>query len=390
MKASLVNVRDRRGLAKLRNNDFEYGYALVSTLASTFGRSELNSRLIRRYATSLLEDYIQTANNVYRTLITNRITHLIVFNGRFVKESAAVSAAKAANVTIVYHESSKSGRFFISCFSPLCSRGYFELTQFLTQERKSAEISKIAQTWFKNRITGQDMDISGFQRKWVPLTGSPVKSDLERKQIVIFTTSDDEFLGVSPEWDLPESQSQIEWLTRISQLAISYNHKVIIRLHPNLKTKSKSLQKEWSKLSKVKNLKLIGYNDSVNSYSLINESDLIISCGSTIAMEAGFLGKPVLSVGSGIYDGLQAVKKSQDLEYIEKLFRDENFESVKPIKSKIEIYGFTEMSKFDSAESNLLMARLVWDFDLFKPSLLVRLFSKLYREIVFKLSLINR
>ena len=390
MLESISNLSDRRGLTGLKINGFEYGYPLVSTLASTFGRSELNNRIIRRFGPSLLEDYIKTVNDVYRVIITNRITHLIVFNGRFVKESAAICAAQAAGISIVYHEASKSGKFHISCYSPLSSVGYLELTRFLTNKRNPKEVSEVATTWFNNRMTGQDLDSSAFQKNWLPLTDSDEEKRPEKKQIVIFTTSDDEFLGISPDWDLPESQSQIEWLTKIAMLAISFEYKVVIRLHPNLRTKSRSLQREWSNLRKLKNVELIKHNESINSYNLINQSDLIISCGSTIAMEAGFLGKPVLSVGSGIYDCLHAVTKSQDLIFIEKVFIEANFDSIKPNKSQIEVYGFTEMNKFDNSEEDISLLKASSELNFFKPSIFNRIISRIYRDIVYRFSLINR
>jgi hypothetical protein len=390
MLESISSVSDRRGLTGLRKNDFEYGYALVSSLASTFGRSELNTGIIRRYAPSLLEDYIKTVNDVYKVIIINQITHLIVFNGRFVKESAAICAAKAAGISIVYHEASKSGKFYVSCYSPLSSVGYLELTRFWTNKKNPKEISDVATTWFKNRMTGQDLDSSAFQKKWLPLKDSDEEKRSERKQIVIFTTSDDEFLGVSPDWDLPESQSQIEWLTKIAVLATSFQYKVVIRLHPNLRTKSRSLQREWSNLRKLKNVELIKHGESINSYNLINQSDLIISCGSTIAMEAGFLGKPVLSVGSGVYDSLHAVTKSQDLSFIEKIFIEANFDSIKPIKSKIEVYGFTETSKFENFEKNIFISKTFLEDEFFKPSMFNRIVSRIYRDIVFRFNMINR
>jgi capsule polysaccharide export protein KpsC/LpsZ len=234
------------------------------------------------------------------------------------------------------------------------------------------------------------LDSSHFQKNWLPLADSHGVNYHERKQIVIFTTSDDEFLGVSPDWDLPELQSQIEWLTKIAKLAISYQYKVIIRLHPNLRTKSRSLQREWSDLSNLRNLEMIKYNEPINSYNLINQSDLVISCGSTIAMEAGFLGKPVLSVGSGIYDGLHAVTKTQDLKIIEDIFSASDFESLKPIKSRIDVYGFTEMSKFEDLKKELSSSKSSLEFDFFRPSLFNKIVSKIYRGVAFKYNLIHR
>lgn len=384
MLESIAKVTDRKGLAQLKKDKFEYGYSLVSTLASTYGRSELNARLIRRFVPSLLEDYIKTVNQVYKIIIANRITHLIVFNGRFVRESAAISAAKAAGIKIVYHEASKSGSFFVSCFSPLSTEGYLELSQFLTKRINSDLISKSAEAWFKKRMQGDDFESAQFQKNWLPLSEFQEKNRCAVQHITIFTTSDDEFLGLSPAWDLPEAQSQIEWLTKIAKLAISLDFKVAIRLHPNLTSKSRSLRKSWAKLGKLDGLKLIAHDAKVNSYNLINQSDLVITCGSTIAMEAGFIGKPVLSVGTGIYDELQAVTKSQDLKDIEGKLMEAEFKSMKPMKSKVEIYGFTEMHKYENIRGGCIAPEFYLNLDLRKPSIFNKIVSKIYRELAFK------
>jgi hypothetical protein len=107
-------------------------------------------------------------------------------------------------------------------------------------------------------------------------------------------------------------------------------------------------------------------------------------------MEAGFLGKPVLSVGSGVYDSLHAVTKSQDLSFIEKIFIEANFDSIKPIKSKIEVYGFTETSKFENFEKNIFISKTFLEDEFFKPSMFNRIVSRIYRDIVFRFNMINR
>jgi hypothetical protein len=386
MRKQLTTVSNRKELAALRYGDFEYGYALLSTLASTFSRSELSDCIINKFGQLLLDEYILTVNEVYRKLLLNDITHIIIFNGRFVYESAAISAATAAKITIIYHEASKAGKFFISCFSPLSPSGYEELARTLTDRVNTSDIQKEARVWFSNRMSGKDIDSASFQKTWAPLKITNVENSQERKRVVIFTTSDDEFLGISSEWNLPNFYSQIEWLAQIADIALLQGHEVIIRLHPNLKSKSRVLQREWNDLGKVRDLVLIKPRASVNSYNLIRDSDLIITCGSTIAMEAGFLGVPVLSVGTGIYDSLNAVLKSQDLKQISRILEASNFDYLIPDVEKINVYGFVEMRKFQATDVSLPFQDSEIKF--FRPSILNRIISKVYRDLMFRSSLL--
>jgi hypothetical protein len=346
LQEDLSKVNNQRQLIDIRHGNFDIGYSILSSLASQYGLGELPRSLIKNQAPKKLQEYISTCNLVYTLLRENSIGCLVVFNGRFLKENAAWRTAQFSGIPVLFHESSKNFSYIVSESRPHSIEGYGELASLLTENVEINEIKELSNLWFESRLGGQNPDSETFQKRWKArnqLSRNPDK----RGRISIFTTSDDEYIGVSPEWDLPEKVSQKEWINRIILLGLEYNYEVVLRLHPNLSTKSRLLRRSWQRLGRVDELILLSYTSSVNSYDLIKSSDLVITCGSTIAMEAGYLKIPVLSIGTGLYDGINGVHKIQDLQQIEKIFSEGDFSKLLIQPSKTDIFGYVETTKFN-------------------------------------------
>jgi hypothetical protein len=379
-----MSVNNGKELSSLFFKNLDYGYAVLSTLCSMYGKGEVSKKLIQTVGKKVLLNYIKTFNETYYSIKALEIKFLVIFNGRFVNERAAASAARLLGIKIVYHEATRNSSYIASCFSPHSIIGYKKLAESLILNVDPEVISKDSRSWYESRIAGSDPYSAHFQTNWDNFHDVLTQNTGARKRISIFTTSDDEYLGLSVDWDLPQKQSQREWIAVIVKIALKHNYEVILRLHPNLKTKSKSLQRDWVQLSELDGLRIIGFNDRCNSYNLVRSSDLIVTCGSTIAMEAGFLGKPVLSVGTGIYDALNAVRKVQDLDLIEDIFKHQEFDFLIPDRMGVEIFGYVERNKFSQFSNNFLEnVKTQSYFD--KPSFINRVASKIYRDLKFRL-----
>jgi hypothetical protein len=100
------------------------------------------------------------------------------------------------------------------------------------------------------------------------------------------------------------------------------------------------------RLNKIANVSVVEPKSPLSSYELTKLSSLVITCGSTIAAESGYLGKPVLSVGTGIYDALNLVVKLQNLKDIEYLLQRKDFQNLVPNLERTKLFGFIEASKF--------------------------------------------
>jgi len=111
---------------------------------------------------------------------------------------------------------------------------------------------------------------------------------------------------------LPCSQTQC-----VSILASNFKHiKIYVRVHPNMANKDEKFQVEINKLSKFRNVEIINAESDFNSYSLVDDVDLIFTYGSTIGVEAAYSGKPVILVGTSCYESFDCVAHAKSTQEI--------------------------------------------------------------------------
>ena len=80
----------------------------------------------------------------------------------------------------------------------------------------------------------------------------------------------------------------------------------VIRIHPNTDYKSSAEILRWKNFQKyLENkfnfIEVIDSSSKVNTYSLIKKSNLVVTAGSTVNLEAAFLKIPNVLIGNGLY-----------------------------------------------------------------------------------------
>ena len=159
-----------------------------------------------------------------------------------------------------------------------------------------------------------------------------------RKTIVIFLSSDDELASLGEDWESPFTYDIIANVKRICE--IFHDHEVIVRLHPNQVGQGKKILEIYKEIEGCfDHLQIIYPKDKVNSYLLINKSDFIVSFGSTISVEATYMGKVSILLGKQIYDRLDVVYVPNSFEELGQIIRSKT-----PVKPKSQylslVYGY--------------------------------------------------
>jgi hypothetical protein len=88
--------------------------------------------------------------------------------------------------------------------------------------------------------------------------------------------------------------------------------KLVVRVQPNTLNKSRKEQRIWNSLSKIENVILIKAGDRDDTYELLENSDLVITPGSTIGIEASAFGVCTITTLPALYDGLEATHRVSD------------------------------------------------------------------------------
>ena len=162
-----------------------------------------------------------------------------------------------------------------------------------------AEILKQGKAWFENRLSRKKMGFepifSGGQKRGKLINDW---SD-EIFNLSFFITSQDE-LNLIEEYSSTLPFGQIDGVKKISQQFPEI--RIYVRVHPNLKKVDESFTTEIISLGLLPNVLVIPADSDIDTYELVRKSNLIVSFGSTVGVEAAYMKKPSLVIGTSLYE----------------------------------------------------------------------------------------
>lgn len=326
-------------LRKYKIDNFEIGDASLSSLVSIV--RDPNPDLL--YYKELLVKIILSADYCYKffheALSKNNIDIFYNFNGRFATNRAALRAAQKLNIYSYIHERGSNFKSYelyqnvlpheILPFSETVSKAW---EVFPDVEEKI----KIAHSFYQNRVVGKEQGWISFikdQKKGL----LPENWDDTVDNIVIFTSSEDEYVSIGEEWDLGVFESQNELILKLMNDPRLSEKKIWVRLHPNMKTMAKKyLEKTYNVLTG--SIEVIMPESQINSYDLMNAAQKIITFGSTIGIEATYWGKPSILLGPSFYKAFEATHNPESYEELVTLLLDKDLKSLPQVNTLP--YGF--------------------------------------------------
>ena len=166
----------------------------------------------------------------------------------------------------------------------------------------------------------------------------PQNWNAKKCNVAVFTTSEDEFVAVSDEWQHKLYKSQIDGLRKISESLRDQGDKlhVYLRMHPNSRGLPDSYNQQFLQLESDF-LTVIPPTAPVSTYALLRAADKVVTFGSTMGIEAVFWGKPSILVGASFYQDLGGTYNPESHNELIDLFLSEL--SPKP-KDAALMYGY--------------------------------------------------
>lgn len=336
-KEILENAHENMGIDEKKANQ-----AVKLAIIDKFKLWRLESIDQLPIAKDYLIGYLSTYSLVNRLINDYDIGFLNVFNSRFLNEGAAKNAALANGVQVTEFEQVNSRADSFGLFD---SRVHDPL-----------ERATMARDAFKmlGRVTSiQDLT---FTDKWISLRRKGVLQKFTKNQEIgtvpifpkgkkllsCFLSSFDELIlagYISEEFSFNQSNCLGIFSDLINQRD---DWHLVIREHPNMLTRGKSEQDFWRVLLSEVSAQVITAKDKIDSYAIIEESDLVLTFGSTIAVEALALGVPSILMGDALYSGHRIVPQithPKDLE----LFLDNPPTITQATKNELEKYCYFQL-----------------------------------------------
>ena len=308
---------------------YDCGMATASSLVSFTRNHEPNL--------SEHQDFINrgllTGAYLYETfqLIVDKINPdlVILFNGRFIENRPLLRVCQQKNIDYATHErGGKINKFLFRINSIPHSVETISAEMESLWENAGNDRNEIGSTFYNNRIKRvEDAWYSFTKEQQEGRLPESFKNNQGKKVVTIFNSSLDEYEGLEGFGPYFYSNDN-EGIKQICESLESHsNIKLYLRVHPNLRELDNSQNKFLREnISNLKDVELIAAEDSVDTYELIQKSDIVIVFGSTVGAESAFAGKNVILLGRAAYENLNCVVIPKNHEELIKILTDDQYE----------------------------------------------------------------
>lgn len=298
-------------LKEIEYRGVQIGYASLSTyIYLTRNHKPQIDLAAKKYFDNLL---IQAINliDIFQNILNHvKPTKVLTYNGRFNEFRPVFETALKNNIEVELLEvvRLKDQRYFKVSFTNVLPHAVKENLWLIDKCWDNPEITLeektvLAKSFFERRRTGQVAGDKVYTGNMI--SGSlPTNWNPEKRNVVIFNSSEDEFVAVGGEYvSLNVFKSQLEGLATIfEKFKDNLEQHFYLRIHPNLaKVKHKYHTDLYKLQDKYSNVTIIGATSHINSYDLMDKAEKVIVFGSTMGIESAYWNKPVILLSCAPY-----------------------------------------------------------------------------------------
>lgn len=332
----------------------EVNKGLISS-AITLHREEIesdffNNKKLTDSISRMRLNYLRTYYSTLDLIDKKQLECLVVFNGRIDMTRAAIDAAKYANINFVTHERAFMGHGIQMHVNEniLGLRDRSALNARFDKEYLTSYQARLAGAEIAKRFLG-----TNFLEWRVYNAGSPKLPEwptkTSKEKILIIPSSRSE-TGSHEDWETPWDLST-DALALFLKAIGAAKDQVVVRFHPNWIEKvgkstgqsSRKLYKDWCQSN---GYHYIDSDELVSTLGLIADCDVAILNGGSAAIEAGALGKKIVSLGPSAYKGATFCKFLETVESIENFSGFDGWISEEKIIRGTLRYVYTDLARF--------------------------------------------
>lgn len=286
--------------------------ATQSALLTYFRTDILNlsNRRVLKVRQSLLREGARSYWAMKQYLKDTSPAIAYVPNGRFPAQRMAKVALAELGVPVWHFEKGATrDHAFFRPYSPHDRIATQADVDTVLKGKSKKLIEGVANTWLEARLPSATSS-NEYAEIWAASNPNLTKTQTGQGRIGFFTSSQDEFLHLGPDWQLHSWISQTEAFDQLITYFESQGFSCFLRVHPNLSTKDHAcFKRELNDLRRLAEkhpaLDVYWHDDPTSSYSLMDGSKGIVVWDSTIGLEASAQSIPVWNCAASYY-GLSA------------------------------------------------------------------------------------
>lgn len=319
--------RTEGDLRSFKYKNYNAGLSALSSLISRTRSCKPDIIAYRGLINQILSSGISIYEYVLREIDNKNPDLIYLFNGRFAVNRAILDAAIEKRIPFKIHERGANKSRYTS--NPWMPHDFARVKEAMLGhwDRCSDSLkAQIAQNFFLDRRQGQ---VQG----WKSFLAHQEKNHLpalptDKRVLAYFSSSDDEYAAVGDivKWDRwPDQMTAVKEL--IELVAKHPELYLVIRLHPHKVEKHPLDLEEWLSIDFPRNATLIRPEDPVDTYSLIERADVVVTSGSTTGIESVFWRTPSICLGPSLYSHLDAVYLPVDKNELERMIVDNSLQA---------------------------------------------------------------
>lgn len=312
-------------LKQWRIDTFEIGYAVLSSLISIIKEPEPDVIKYREVIRRLVLSSHAVYRSIQNYLAVKRFDRAYVYNGRYSVMRAAFRGCRSWDVDCWLHERG-STHFHYDLIKNSLSHD-LEKSAIRMREHWNVAVNADERVTMASQFYIDKQN--GISPRWIVHSKDQEKGLLpdnwdERKlNIVIFSSSEDEFSAIGDMWKNPIYVNQLDGLRKIiGSVSNDKRLHLYLRVHPNLRNSNSKDTRDILGL-KAENLTVISPESRVSSYALLYKASKVVTFGSTLGIEAVYWGIPSILAGPCLYRSFNSTYNPRNHEeLIEMLHAD--------------------------------------------------------------------
>jgi hypothetical protein len=349
VSSRLMDYHDVESIKDLQYEGMDLGYGALSSYVSA---TRINEPLIddtfREYFDRLLKVELSLVLAFKRVIESHQVKQVVVYNGRLHDVRPILLSAQKEHIALRVLEADRASehKTLVSEFPGVMPQNIEHRTYLIRKmweestdnEQDRLEFAKSFYHKRRNNILIQDSVVYTSDQEQGLL---PESWDVNRRNVVIFNSSEDEFTALGRDWDnLSLFESQLKGVAFIAEvLSQDPQVQLYVRVHPNLKGNPYNYhQRLYDLEKKYSQLCIIRPESPVSTYALIDAMNLGISFGSSAGIEAVASNKPVILLAGCYYYHLESCYVPKGLAELKEWLLQEKL-AAKPILGAL-MYGY--------------------------------------------------
>ena len=244
----------------------------------------------------------------------NKVNKIILFNGRHNQYRPVVRIAQKKKIKLEVNEFFESGNDrSVRVFHNHLPGDIENFAKDIETVWKKKSHSKKAFNYFRDKSRGDVKDDTSSYVLKQKINTLPLNWDKTKRNIIYFTSSQDEYAALGGEYDKIIYKDQFESIKEITKAIKKRKDKNIffwIKCHPNLENVFWNYHKKVFTLHDPKNnIFVIPPSSKVSTYSILKVCEKVITFNSLIGIESVYWKKPSIIIGRRVYEKLDCIYK---------------------------------------------------------------------------------